>query len=163
MKNLIIIGAGGHGRVIKEIAHATGQFEKIDFVDDKKENAIGKISDLEKLVCDYSYAIVSIGNNDVRNELINKSKNLGYIIPTLIHPTAYVSESSSIGIGSVIEPHSVIHTNAKVGEGCIISVGAIIDHDATLGDYCHINAGAIVKSRSVVNNKTKIDSGEVFG
>lgn len=159
--NLLIIGAGGHGHVVKEIAEDTNNFDKIDFVDDNCPDAVGKIEDLHKLHDLYDSAFVSIGNNKFREELISKLIEIGYNIPTLIHPTAYVSKSCKIGSGTVIEQRAVINANATIGNGCIISVNAVVDHDTLIGNVVHINAGAIVMSGVNVDNYVKIDAGQV--
>lgn len=155
MKSLLVIGAGGHGRVVKEIAQDIG-YEKIDFLDDNNPNAIGKIKDLAGFK-EYHEAIVSIGNNKLRKELLDMLEQLKYCIPVLIHPTAYISRSAFIDVGTVIEPKVVVNANTKIGKGSIISVGAIIDHDATLGKCVHINAGAIVKAGGQVKDLEKLE------
>ncbi len=160
MSNLLIIGAGGHGYVIKEIAEATGYYEKIEFVDDDNKIAIGKMVDLETLHNKFDSAFVSIGNCELRNKIIMQLKSIGYYIPVLIHPTSYVSQSAVLGIGTVIEPKAIVNANTSIGEGCIISVGAIVDHNAEIGDFCHINAGAVVKAGTKIESKTKIDAGQ---
>lgn len=161
--NLLIIGAGGHGQVVRETAEAMECFSRIDFVDDNNEAAIGKMVDLPQLIEVYDSAFVGIGNNHLRGELIYKLEALGYHIPILIHPTAYVSKSSKSGPGTVIEPKAVVNANSVVGTGCIISVGAIVDHDTMIEDFVHVNAGAVVKAGSRVSVRTRIDAGEVLG
>lgn len=161
MKKLLIVGAGGHGKVVKEVAEASGQYEKIDFLDDNSEDAIGKINELEKFKDEYDSAFVGIGNNQFRMESIEKIKAMGYEIPVLIHPTAYISKSANIGVGTVVEPKALVNTNTKIGEGCIISVGAIIDHDVALEDGVHANAGAIVKAGAQIDSLTKLEAGQI--
>lgn len=159
---LLVLGAGGHGRVVKEVAEATGKYTRIDFVDDHSDIAVGRILDLEWLHEDYDSAFVGIGNNRLRNKLIVKLESIGYEVPVLIHPTAYVSQSCHIEKGTIIEPMAVVNANAKVGMGCIISVGAVLDHDVVVGDCVHINAGAIVKAGGKVESGIKVDAGEVW-
>lgn len=159
---LLIVGAGGHGAVVKEIAEATGKYEKIDFVDDNSDIAIGKSYDLGDLSSDYDCAVVSIGNNLLREEFVNMLKECGYIVPVLIHPTAYVSDSAEIGEGTIVEPKAIINANASIGSGCIISVGTIIDHNVVIEDYCHINSGSIVCNASKVLKGTKVNAGSII-
>lgn len=158
---LLIIGAGGHGRVVKEVAEAMCQYERIEFVDDNSDIAIGRTVDLEKLHAEYDSAFVSIGNNSLREILIQKLIDIGYNVPVLIHPSAYVSKSAGIGKGTIIEPKAIVNANASIGSGCIISVGTIIDHNVMIEDYCHINSGAIVCNASRVLKGTKVDAGQV--
>ena len=158
--NLLIVGAGGHGKVVAEVASDCG-FDKIAFLDDSGLEAIGKLDELEKFSEQYEYGFVSIGNNKFRSELIERLAKAGYQIPILIHPTAYVSKSAKIAKGTVIEPKAIVNANAVISTGCIISVGAIVDHDATVGKYSHVNAGAIVKSGVEVLDFIKLEPGQV--
>ena len=162
MKCLLIIGAGGHGQVVKEIAEACG-YEAIDFLDDKSPNAVGKINEMSYLAPNYDGVIVGIGNNTIRRDLTEKLEKVeGVNIATLIHPTAFVSNSTNIGKGTVVEPHAIINANSKIREGCIISVGAIVDHDSSIGYFSHINAGAICMAGSNVKALTKVNAGEII-
>ena len=160
-KNLLIIGAGGHGKVVAEVADACG-YENIVFLDDNSPEAIGKINDIASFIREFPNAFVGIGNNQFRNEMLIKLNEIGYYIPVLIHPTAYVSKSASISKGTVVEPLAIINANSIVGQGCIISVGAIVDHDVVLGECVHVNAGAVVKSGARVGMNYKVEAGEIF-
>lgn len=157
---LLVIGAGGHGKVVAEIAEDCG-YKKIAFLDDHNTAAIGKLADIGKFTADYEYAFVGIGNNAVRGELIERLHLAGYKIPVLVHPTAYVSRTAQIGPGTVVEPKAIVNANTVIGDGCILSVGAIIDHDVTVGDGCHINSGAIVKAGAKLAPLTKLEAGQV--
>ena len=161
-KRLLIVGAGGQGRLCREIALAMGCFEKIDFIDDNSDLAIGKLSEIESLRSEYSCAFVALGNNNLRSEVTEKLEALGFEIPVLIHPTAYISPSSVIGKGSVIAPKAVINTGAVLGEGCIASIGVLIDHDCSIGSFVHVNTGAICMAGSKVPAYTKVDAGAVY-
>jgi UDP-N-acetylbacillosamine N-acetyltransferase len=157
---LLILGAGGHGKVVAEIAENIG-YDEIAFLDDNCSEAIGKMDDLEKFKGQYANAFVGIGNNKLREELISRLLDCGYEIPILIHPSAYVSKTATIGIGTVIEPKAIVNANSCIGEGCIISVGAIVDHDVEIGEYSHINAGVIVKAGGQIESLRKLEAGEV--
>lgn len=159
-RSLLIIGAGGHGRVVAEIAQDCG-YKKIAFLDDNSKDAIGKINEMQKFVSLYKEAFVAIGNNKVRGEILTQLKETGYEMPVLIHPTAYISKSAIIKPGTVVEPKAIVNTNAAIEEGCIISVGAIVDHDTQLEKYVHVNAGAIVKAGAIIEAYRKLEAGEV--
>ena len=162
MKRLLIIGAGGHGKVIREIAESIGIYHTICYIDDHCQCAIGRISDLPKFRSEYDSAIVSIGDNQLREKIYRTLKELQYEIPILIHTTAYLSKSCQIGAGTVIEPKAVVNSNVVIGEGCIISPGAIIDHDVTIGRYVHVNSGSVIMAGSNVRDFLKIEAGSVF-
>lgn len=160
-KSLLIIGAGGHGQVVKEVAEALG-YEKIAFLDDNSVEAIGKIADSKSFVQEYQAAFVGIGNNKFRNELLQRLEQEGFEIPALLHPTAYISKTAVIGKGTAVEPKAVVNANSRVGLGCIISVGAIVDHDVVLEECVHVNAGAICNAGSRIKAFTKVDTGEII-
>lgn len=159
-KSLLIIGAGGHGKVVAEVAAACG-YENISFLDDNSTEAIGKINELVGFRNQFGTAFVGIGNNQFRDELIKKLTELGFRLPVLIHPTAYVSKTATIAEGTVVEPMATVNTNAVIGKGCIVSVGAIVDHDSVLETCVHVNAGAIVKAGAHVEENRKLEAGEV--
>ena len=110
---------------------------------------------------EYQNAFVGIGNNKLRDELIDLLERLGYQVPVLIHPTAYVSRSALIEAGTVVEPQAIVNANTKIKKGSIVSVGAIIDHDVTLGKCVHVNAGAIVEAGGKVKDFEKLEVGSV--
>jgi len=145
MSSLLIIGAGGHGRVVAEIAVVCGYDDRsIAFLDDNSPDAIGVVKDMELYAPRYDNVFVAIGNNVARQQISEQLCQIeGVELVTLIHPTAYVSPSATVGLGTVIEPKAVVNTHSRIGQGCIISVGTIVDHDCVIGDFCHINAGMI--------------------
>ena len=161
MNNLLIIGAGQFGQVTKEIAESLEIFNKIDFLDDNSDKAIGKIGEYEKFQSEYNRAIVAIGNAEIRKKLLDRIEKI-YSIESIISQLAYVSKSSKIEEGTIIEPTAFINANTDIGKGCIICAGSIINHNAKIGNYCHINCGSIVKSNSIIVDGKKIDYGEIL-
>ena len=146
--------------MVKEAAEALKIYNKIDFLDDNSELAIGRVDEYEKYIHDYQYAFVAIGNAEIRNGLVHKlSKH--YIIPSIIHPTAYISPSAQLGAGCYVGAKVVINTNSVINDGCIIGIGALVDHDCVVGEYSYVNAGAIVKAGCRVDSFMKIDAGVV--
>ncbi|RDW21458.1 hypothetical protein CWR48_03405 [Oceanobacillus arenosus] len=160
--NLLILGAGGHGRVVKETAEVLGCFNNIDFLDDNSQLAIGKCEDYKKHTKNYPYGFVAFGNNEQRMNWINSLIDVGYQVPVLIHPTAYISPSASVEIGSIVCPKAVINNNSIVKMVSIISIGALVDHDSYIGEGSHINSGAIVMANSSVERKAKLDAGMIY-
>ena len=162
MKNLLIIGAGQYGMVAKEIAESMKCFERIDFVDDASDIAVGKLGDIEKLIHEYDSAVVAIGNSELRLNLIKRLCEIGYEVPTLIHEKAYVSPSAKIGMGCFIEPLAVVHTEVVVETGCIISAGVILNHNSVIHAGCHINCGSVVMARAEIDAKTRTGCNETM-
>lgn len=166
-KRLLILGAGGHGKVVREVAlslfnvNGTSVYQSVDFLDDNSVDAIGKIDNLENYQDKCSDVFCGIGNNTVRKQLLNKAENLGFHIPVLIHASAYISPSAVVEAGTVVEPKAIVNANTVIHRGCIISVGAIVDHDVIVNEFVHVNAGAIVKAGAKVESGRKLEAGEV--
>jgi UDP-3-O-[3-hydroxymyristoyl] glucosamine N-acyltransferase len=160
--SLLIIGAGQYGAVAMEVAESMGCFEKIGFLDDNSEKALGKLDRYQDLAGEYTYAFVAIGKNSFRMEWLKKLKAAGYKIHPLISPHAHVSPTARIGAGSIIEPMAVVQPNAYVGKGCLICACAVIKHNSHVSDGCHIDSNAVVIPRAVVPAFTKVACGKVF-
>ncbi|MFR2839541.1 MAG: NeuD/PglB/VioB family sugar acetyltransferase [Zhenhengia sp.] len=170
-RNLLILGAGGHGKVVLDVAESMRCYETIHFLDDGKEigeevlghQVVGKITECHLHSKDYTDAIVALGNNEIRLELTKKLKELGYHVPTLVHPTSVVSQYTTIKEGTVIMPQAVINADAKIGKACIINTGAIIEHDCIVGDGSHIAYRAVLGGEAKVGCKVLVDIGAMVG
>ena len=150
---LLIFSAGGHGRVVAEVAEAMGYVVRgfIDRARHEDERINGKpveFHTLAELARSRSFEGVGIFVADSRNaercELIEAALALGFSVPTLVHPSAIVSPTCSIGDGSVIMAGVVINANAQVGRGCILNTACSIDHDNVLEAGVQIGPGAHV-------------------
>lgn len=161
-KNLLILGAGQYGRVVKETAEAMGCFVVIDFLDDYSPAAIGKLRTYCEFRQKYTHAFVAIGDPKLRKQWICNLKEAGYEIPVLIHPKAYVSASAVIKEGTVAEPMAVVNSEAIVEMGCLLCAGCVVNHNAHLMSCCQIDCNATVASNAVVPEETKVASGTVF-
>lgn len=161
-ETLLILGAGQYGAVAKEIALSTGLFEKIDFLDDKSENAMDRIGNYPKYVQAYPNALVAIGNAEVRLPLIEKLEVARFRVITLVSPNAYVSPSARLSQGTIVEPMAVINPNAFVETGTIVCAGAIVNHNATIGAGCLLQCGSIVAAGAVLDPKTTLGYGVLF-
>ena len=161
-ENLLILGAGQYGMLVREVAQSTGRFENISFLDDAGTVAIGRIDAYEDFVSDYKYAFVAIGNSKVRSELISKLESAGYELAVIVSPYAHVSPSATIGGGSIVEPMAVVNTEAVLGKGSLVCAGAVVNHNALVGDCCQIDCNATISPRANVPQGIKINSGSVW-
>ena len=157
MKRLVILGAGGYGRTVADVAHQLGYSTIV--LDDA--DPAHPLSSFQSYFNFSTFFIPAFGNNAFRMEWINKIEENGGQLATLIHPTAYVSPTATIKSGTVILPHAVVNTDVVVGKGCIINLGAIVDHRCILEEGVHICLGAIVKGENRTVRWRPIDSGEV--
>ena len=170
--NLLILGAGMFGTVVKELARETGLFDKIDFLDDSfgtqpdaaayHEESIGKLADCKGFLSEYPFAIVSIGNTKFRAELTTKLKEAGFRIPSIVSGRAYVSPSAALGAGTVVCPMAVVNPNAAVGEGSFVLAGSVVDHNAVVSEYCNIQCGAVVAPGAYLPAYTMVQPNDVI-
>ncbi|MDM0800777.1 hypothetical protein QTI34_09800 [Clostridium perfringens] len=163
-KRLIILGSGGYGRVVADIARQLDSYDRILFLDDKdiRNDVIGKCSDYRDFIDEYTEFYPAFGDNELRINWINTLVSEGAKVPKIIHPSAYISSLTTIGLGTVILPKAIINSYADIGIGCIINLGAIVDHNCSIGDGSHICPGTIIKADNNVTPCTKIEAGVVI-
>lgn len=155
---LVILGAGGYGHVIEDMALQSKRYEEILFLDDRSENKCSSFLEYKNSDTEFYPAF---GNNSVRMEWLQRLENDRCLIASFVHPTAYVSSKVKVGIGCVILPLSIVNTNVVLEKGCIINCGAIIDHDCIIREGCHICLNATVKANNMIPACTKIEAGEI--
>ena len=160
---LIILGAGGYGRTIADVAAQIGEYSKIFFLDDNSDmpDVAGKCAEFAQFRDGQTVFYPAFGNNEGRLAWLYRLQEAGCAIPTIVHPTAYVSPTAQVECGSVILPHAIVNTNCVVKSGCIVNCGAIIDHDCVLEEGVHVCLGAIVKAENRIPKCMKIEAGEV--
>lgn len=160
---LIILGAGGHGKVVADLAKQTGRYKEIFFLDDNSQEAevIGKCSQYLEFQSADTEMYPAFGNNTVRIQWENKLLEAGISLAKIIHPLAYVSPLAEVASGCVIMPYAVVNTGTKIKKACIINIGAMVDHDCILEEGCHLAPGSIVKGENHLSEGMKVDSGEV--
>lgn len=162
MNKLIIIGAGGHGKVVADIAKLTG-YDEICFLADGCEEkevmgyrVLGGTELIPELKGDF---IVAIGAAPVRRRFIEQLEAMGKNVVTLIHPNATVSSTAVLGVGTVVVAGAVINPDSKIGKGSIINTCAAVDHDNILGDFVHISVGAHLAGGVSIGDDTWIGVG----
>lgn len=169
-KKIVIIGAGGHSKVIADIILKSGDIV-YGFLDDKLEKGtiIANNKDLKvigDLTARFSLPVthpelefvIAIGDNKIRKEIAEKSApTIKYY--TAIHPKAIIGIDISIGEGTVIMANACINSSAQIGKHCIINTGAIIEHDNELGDYVHVSPNATLCGTVKVGELTHIGAG----
>lgn len=135
--NLLILGAGSHGRDVKDIAQRLHVFGDIKFLDDNKEGTdiIGTWENVDKFLPYYPIAIVAVGDNEKRKKWMILLQEKGFLIPTLVHPTAFVSENVELGRGTVVCARVSLSNDVKIGKGCIIEVGITVPRNTTVYDW----------------------------
>ena len=163
MKKLLILGAGGYGRTVADVAAQLG-YEHIRFLDDGRTGAdiLGKCGEFEGFLDRDTDIYPAFGHNGNRMKWLDIFREKGLSVPTLIHPRSYVSPTAKIGTGTVVLPMAVVNTGVTVEDGCIINIGALIDHDSIIEAGCHLAPGAIVKAENRIRTGMKVESGTVI-
>lgn len=162
-KNVVIIGAGGHAKVIADIITKSND-NVIGFLDDNldiqnktiylNKTVLGTIKDIDKYK-EY-YFVIGIGNNNIRENIANSYDLKWY---TAIHPNAIIANEVSIEEGSVVMAGSIINTGTKIGKHCIINTKSSLDHDNIIENYVHISPGATLAGTVHIKEKTWICAG----
>jgi sugar O-acyltransferase (sialic acid O-acetyltransferase NeuD family) len=163
---IIIIGAGGHGKVVAESIQKQNKYTIIGFCDDTLQvgtivfDEIKVISNLQHIGSTrFDYFITAIGNNKIRKKIFTKLKNI-YTPASVIHPYTEISHYAVIKEGSVILPGAVISYGVHIDENCIIGSNVHIDHESQIGAHSHIRNGSSIGSNCVIGCESSTDTGE---
>lgn len=167
---LVIIGAGGHGRVVYDAAKKQGTYEILGFVDQSVPVGTIVIDGAIVIATQSEYVeqprkdsdfIVAIGNNAARAELYRKLIRL--VKPaTIIHPAAVIGTEVVMGNGCVFLAQCVINTGARIGDNCIVNNFALVDHDTTVADHCHIERGSLLGPACRVSESVSTGLSKVY-
>ena len=167
---LLLIGAGGHTKACIDVIEQEDKFRIIGLVGSPNEvgthvlgyEVVGTDEVLTELLSLSKFALIAvgqIGTNDLRSTLFSKIANIGFKIPVIMSPMAYVSPRAVIGKGSVVMHRATINAGAKIGDNCIINSHALIEHDVIVGDHCHIATSATINGGSTVGKSSFVGSG----
>ncbi|MDP2939777.1 MAG: acetyltransferase [Candidatus Omnitrophota bacterium] len=171
MKKIILLGGGGHCKVVIEAILSQKKFKIAGIIDKKKNigkkilgfSIIGEDNDVEdyfkKGVKNCFIAVGSIGNTNLRINLFNLAKNFGFKFPNVIHPGALISKFAKVGEGNYIAPGVIINAGVIIRNNCIINTATTIDHDCQIGDFVHIAPGVTISGGVKVGQSTHIGTG----
>ena len=162
-KKLLLVGAGGFGRMVLELAMC--QYD-CAFIDDGQPvgveicgiPVVGGLADLPELRKEYGLLVVGIGNNQFRAQVYEKAKALGYGFPNIIAPSAYISPYAKLGRGCVVLQNACVQNGASVGNGVLLNAGTEIHCDAVVGDYALIYTNSVIRTGATVGNIARIGS-----
>ena len=165
--NLIVFGAGGHGRVVVDAAMAAGWSIRawIDDCPTSREQFGISITAAREIAWDQFVAnafVVAVGKNRVRAEIYERLVKLGLTPATVVHPSAVVSRQAQIGAGTMAAAGVVVNPAAGIGVDCILNTGCIVDHDCWVEAHCHLCPGVRLAGTVAVGSGSMIGTGAVI-
>ena len=154
-KNLVILGAGGHGKVLVDLVQQMPRFRLVGLLDDAPEKTgisvlgapvLGPIRQLESLSrqAHVSAAAFGAGDNLLRRDWFELAGKAELEAVTLIHPSAVVSGHAGLGTGAVALAGVVVNAGSVIGDNVCLNTGCRIDHDCLLGEHSPVFPGAIL-------------------
>jgi sugar O-acyltransferase (sialic acid O-acetyltransferase NeuD family) len=165
IESVLIIGAGGHAKVVIDAITCTGFDGMLTIADDnpmlanKQWMGLTIIAPSESAMIRDNHFHVAVGNNSTRSNITARCLRAHMRPQTIIHPAAVVAASTSIGSGSFIAARAILAPAAALGNGCIVNHGAVIDHDCIVGEYCHIAPNATLGGGVTLGNCVLIGAG----
>jgi sugar O-acyltransferase (sialic acid O-acetyltransferase NeuD family) len=143
---LVVLGAGGHGKVVADILLASDE-DVLGFLDDHKEVGslvlgLPVIGSTSWLATNRARVALGVGDNASRSRVAEQALAHGAVLVQAIHPRAVVSPSSRIEEGAVLAALAVVNPEARIGRGAIVNTGAVIEHDCVVGAFAHVSPNA---------------------
>jgi sugar O-acyltransferase (sialic acid O-acetyltransferase NeuD family) len=167
MKKIILIGGGGHCKSCIDVIESEKKYRIIGIFDKKKKKKfilnykVFSESSFSNKEIRNNYAIVTVGqikNYKLRIELFYKINKLGFKIPIIVSPLAYVSKHAVIGQGTIVMHGAIVNAGAVIGDNCIINTNSLIEHDVIIGNHTHISTEATINGGVVINDKVFVGS-----
>lgn len=154
MEKIIVLGQGGHARSMIDTIEKEGKYKIVGYVvnepEEKKDkySVIGTDDDLEEIYCrGIKKAVIGIGylgKGNLRRNLYNRLKEIGYELPVICDPSAIIASDTHIEEGTFIGKGVIVNAGAQIKRMCIINTGAIVEHDCIIGDFSHIAVGTVL-------------------
>jgi len=159
----VIVGAGGHGRVVLDILTNAREHEVVGFLDSNRELAgrrmdgrqvLGDLSLLPRLREEMNVegAVVAIGDNGVRRDFAQRIEDGGLELINAIHPSANLAHNVTLGRNTVVAAGALVCAHCQIGDSVILNTGCIVDHESMIGTATHICPGARLAGRVTVES-----------
>lgn len=167
-KPVIIIGAGGHARVLFDClrlqgVNVLGMLDKAGVENGNSDLPIigndSAISEYPSDTVELVNGLGSVGNMNLRTGIFSKFKNLGYCFRNVIHPSAIIAHDCELGEGVQVLAGAMINTGTKIAADTIVNTGAIVDHECIVGSHVHIAPGCTLSGGIHIGDGTHIGTG----
>ena len=169
---ILLVGGGGHCRAVIDVLESASieiagivhglecAFEPV-----LGYHALGRDADLPELRLRFSRAVITVGqikSPTPRKNLFSKLRGMGFELPSVVSPSAYVSRHASMGAGNVVMHMALINAGASLADNCIINSKSLVEHDCSIASHCHIAIGAILCGGVSVGSGSFIGAGAVI-
>ena len=172
MNSILLIGGGGHCRSSIDVIEAEGKYIIAGIVCQPRGDrepvlgykVLGDDEDLPELLKKHPNALITVGQIkifDLRLKLFEQVKRLGFVLPTIISPRAYVSKNACMGFGTIVMHDALVNIGAKIGNNCILNTKSLVEHDAIVADHCHISTSSVINGGAIIREKTFIGSNTI--
>ncbi len=159
----VVIGAGGHGRVVLDILINQGEHDVVGFIDSncdltgRRMDGCKVLGDMTALpgLCDQldvQAAVVAIGDNGIRRDFSEQVERMGLVLLNAIHPSANLARNVTLGNNVVIAAGALVCAHCQIGDSVILNTGCIVDHESMIGTATHICPGARLAGRVAVES-----------
>jgi sugar O-acyltransferase (sialic acid O-acetyltransferase NeuD family) len=166
-EQIIIIGDGGHARMLQDFLEETNKFEIVGITSQTahRTDFFGyPVLGTDEVLKEYyekgiKKVVIGIGgfkDNIIRKRIYLMAKSIGFEVETIVHASAVVSKYARLGDGVVIMPNVVINNDVIIGNNCIIANSAIISHESLIEDHVLVSAGV------TIGGYTKIGEGSIL-
>ncbi len=159
----VIVGAGGHGRVVLDILRAAGGCPIAGFLDSNPAltgrrvdglRVLGTMDDLARVRDAHGVdgAVVAIGDNGVRRDFAERISEAGLTLINAVHPSANIAGNASLGANVVVAAGALVCAHCQIGDSVILNTGCIVDHESMIGTATHICPGARIAGRVTIES-----------
>jgi sugar O-acyltransferase (sialic acid O-acetyltransferase NeuD family) len=162
---IVILGGGGHAKVVVDIIRRIGSLDIVGYTD-LGVGALGTTAYLggDEILPELrrrgvAYAFVALGDNALRVERGAHARALGFILPALVCPSATLSPSAQVGAGALVMSGCVVNADACIGDLAIVNTRASVDHDCVIGPGAHVAPGAVLAGNVAVGEGAVIGAG----
>lgn len=167
--DIILVGGGGHCKSCIDVIEHEGKYNIFGIIDIESRvgeklmgySILGSDKDIPSLLTACNNFVITLGqiqSSEKRISIYNKIKLAGGNFPIIISPTAYVSEYSFIGEGTIVMHHALVNAGVNIGVNCIINTKSLLEHDVKIGDHCHISTAANINGDVKVGSNCTIGS-----
>jgi UDP-N-acetylbacillosamine N-acetyltransferase len=172
-KPLLIFGAGGHAKVVADLAQKCGR-EIVGFIDDVDSKRAGEkffggkilggMDAINRVRDSHTYleVIVAVGECKARVRIASALQKIGLPLATLLHPAAVSAADVKIGNGTVVVAGAILNAGSTIGDNVIINTGASVDHDCSIGNGIHIGPGARLGGNVAIGDESWIGIGAII-